>query len=1050
MKYPKFVVPLSDNLTVRMRSRVELKSRIEPRFDPSMHIEWFKDDVPIRSSNRVHVYFDRGYAALVISGFEERDNGNYTCVATNSCGSARVKARLELDSRYAMKKHEDSLREEKIKRLLKLKDTMKKADAAEAERKAQYMARIKAKEEAELEAMRQAEKARRDARAELAKQQARERIEASEKAERERMLQSQARQYQVGTYASRHSGNDQQVENLVKLGADGRALLWSPYRTVEDTKLLKKERTIYETIIEYEPTDDKRHRATGVAKTESGVKEEAISAAAATTTSNAAIGHSFIGSLSGQLTGYRGSSSSALGYKFAELTDWRARALAAYEAMSESERRRTGWAKYGYATGQNKLLAETLARTQIKPYREVEDTIILRKELTIYETIREYEPMPAATDEKEANEQSVIHQKLSTSRKELDTEAKQIEDAISLAGRPVVVSDFTVTRSSASGTVPTLGALSQTENLTESAKVDESTDVSPASSIWVPYRTIDDTVLFKRERTIYETIIEYEPFEEKPVIKHDDKKDIELKMKDLSTSVEQRTTKPPVTKVADVVPESGLRRAETRRMGSRLRGGECDHVAQVTKVDLQPSRIPRIIYNKPELKQTTSSQDYDSSKQSIEEDKGEYKVPSSTRLSRIDSTLLSKYPRFAMPLEDNLRVRERSRVELRSRLIPRDDATMKIEWFKDDVPLPQSDRVCAYYNRGYAALIIHDFDESDNGVYRCVASNCSGTDRVEARLQVGRPASRDGTSLEHRRQLERIRAEARKVEREIAATQAEAAARTEQKAKQEAEARRNIERMRHEARLERERILAEARLRSRENSMSPMRMSSLRRSVSSDTGRFRDSPIGRASSVNKDMDSILSRSLSRSEQRARERGSRPNLPVATPTDKSEELPMKIEKAQESALPIARRLRGGEVGQIEQYQATETEPTRAGKLPSEDKVDSETKKLFAEDSPPEVKATEGKYWSDNESNQTLNKITTPELGTPVADAAQSESDGFEEDSFIYADLKKSESPSVDESILKELDLMRNTTDPREARRRVVLSPRTSDNSNDSGR
>lgn len=95
--------------------------------------------------------------------------------------------------------------------------------------------------------------------------------------------------------------------------------------------------------------------------------------------------------------------------------------------------------------------------------------------------------------------------------------------------------------------------------------------------------------------------------------------------------------------------------------------------------------------------------------------------------------------------------------------------------------------------------------------------------------------------------------------------------------------------------------------------------------------------------------------------------------------------------------------------------------------------------------------EGKYDVDIESGQILKDITSSTgIDSSAVDPAHSESDGFEEDSFIYADLKKSESPSVDESILKELETMKNTTDPREARRRVVLSPRTSDNSNDSGR
>lgn len=913
-KYPKFVVPISDNSAVRLRARVELKSRVEPRYDPTMHIEWFKDDVPIRSTNRVHVYFDRGYAALVISGYEQRDDGHYTCVATNSSGSAKVQARLQLDARYALKKQEDAMKEEKIKRLLRLKETMKKADEAEAERRAQYAARIKAQEEAEAEAIRQAERARRDARAEWAKQQARARIEASEKAARERALQARARQYQIGLYGSGRRGDAQQAESRVRLGPDGQALLWSPYRTVEDTKLLTKERTIYETIIEYEPMEkDKDLAASGTDVGES-VRPSSVTS-----------GHSLMDSFGGQQLGYQRSSSSALGNKLSEITDWRARALAAYEAMSESERKRTGWAKYGYASGQNKLLAEALARTQIKPYREVDDTIILRKEVTIFETIKEFEPVSSATGQEETDGQAKDRKKVSDEEAiVVQTRSGQIEDAINKAANSVVVSDFTVGQSNASDAVQSATSASISANLTNSSEVDDYADVSPAAGIWIPYRTVEDTVLFKKERTIYETIIEYEPSEEKPVIEHKNKGGSFPVKRDARETVVQRPALEGVScKMLNVVPEKALEPTDTKRLTSRLRGGES---AQVSRVELQPSRIPRIIYNKPESQATTSSQD-DSSKQAIGEQ--ENRSPTSSRMSRIDSALLSKYPRFAIPLEDNLKVRERSRVELRSRLIPRDDATMKIEWFKDDIPIASSDRVCTYYNRGYAALIIHDFDESDNGVYRCVASNCCGTDRTEAKLLIGRPASREGTSLEHRRQLERIRAEARRVEREIAAKRAEAAARIERKAKQEAEARRETERMRREARLERERILAEASLRSRENSKSPMRFSSLRRSVSSDTGRFLTSPVSRASSVNENMELVLSRSLSRSEQRARECGLVPDLPVAARAPKSRNAEQKVEGPPERIVPEARRLRGGEVrfGELVESESKDTEPNK---------------------------------------------------------------------------------------------------------------------------
>lgn len=54
----------------------------------------------------------------------------------------------------------------------------------------------------------------------------------------------------------------------------------------------------------------------------------------------------------------------------------------------------------------------------------------------------------------------------------------------------------------------------------------------------------------------------------------------------------------------------------------------------------------------------------------------------------------------------------------------------------------------------------------------------------------------------------------------------------------------------------------------------------------------------------------------------------------------------------------------------------------------------------------------------------------------------ESDGFEEDSFIYTDLKISESPTLDEGILDDLERLGRSSDRRNARRRLVLTPEAS--------
>lgn len=282
-KYPKFVVPMTDNTSVRLHARAELKSRIEPRGDPNLAIEWLKDDVPVRTNRRVTSYFNYGYAALIITGFEEKDGGRYTCIATNSHGTDRVEASLQLDGRYRRSRQgEEKSREEAIKRLLRLKEAMKQADKADENRKAEYAARMRREAEIEAEKRRLAELARRDARVEEARRRADEaqvkaeaetRAKAAAAAEarrildecgalrRQRQQQNQQYLYQQGQQQQQQWSGSMQWRGASEASSRTSSALsqttspryiWIPYRELEDSIIYKRELTMYETIREFE------------------------------------------------------------------------------------------------------------------------------------------------------------------------------------------------------------------------------------------------------------------------------------------------------------------------------------------------------------------------------------------------------------------------------------------------------------------------------------------------------------------------------------------------------------------------------------------------------------------------------------------------------------------------------------------------------------------------------------------------------------------------------------------------------------------------------
>lgn len=283
-KYPKFVVPMTDNDTVRLHARAELKSRIEPKADPNLVIEWLKDDVPVRTNRRVTTYFNYGYAALIITGFEEKDGGRYTCIATNQYGTDRAEASLQLDTRYRSRQGEDKSREEAIKRLLRLKEAMKQADKADEKRKADNAAKLKHEAELEAEKRRLADIARRDARIEearrraaeaQAKEEAEARAKAAAAADARRILaecgalrkqrlqnqnqfqnqyqqQHQQQQQQQWPGSSWMSASEASSRSSSALALSGPKYIWIPYRELEDSIIYKRELTMYETIREFE------------------------------------------------------------------------------------------------------------------------------------------------------------------------------------------------------------------------------------------------------------------------------------------------------------------------------------------------------------------------------------------------------------------------------------------------------------------------------------------------------------------------------------------------------------------------------------------------------------------------------------------------------------------------------------------------------------------------------------------------------------------------------------------------------------------------------
>lgn len=79
---------------------VHLEAQVEPRADPNLRIEWFKNGVSLTTGTRIRSTFDFGLVTLAINGLRADDSAIYTCRATNLVGEAVSTATLKIEDRH--------------------------------------------------------------------------------------------------------------------------------------------------------------------------------------------------------------------------------------------------------------------------------------------------------------------------------------------------------------------------------------------------------------------------------------------------------------------------------------------------------------------------------------------------------------------------------------------------------------------------------------------------------------------------------------------------------------------------------------------------------------------------------------------------------------------------------------------------------------------------------------------------------------------------------------------------------------------------------------
>lgn len=79
---------------------VFLEAQVEPRTDPNLRIEWFKNGMSLTTGSRLKSTFDFGLVTLSINGLRIDDSGIYTCKATNLMGEAVSTASVKIEDRH--------------------------------------------------------------------------------------------------------------------------------------------------------------------------------------------------------------------------------------------------------------------------------------------------------------------------------------------------------------------------------------------------------------------------------------------------------------------------------------------------------------------------------------------------------------------------------------------------------------------------------------------------------------------------------------------------------------------------------------------------------------------------------------------------------------------------------------------------------------------------------------------------------------------------------------------------------------------------------------
>ena len=99
LQKPHFVSDLQPECEVCGEEPLQLQCAVEPKTDPELRVDWYHNGQPLQTGARVRPNIDFGFVSLTINDVSARDEGIYTCRASNSLGEATTFTKVYYSSK---------------------------------------------------------------------------------------------------------------------------------------------------------------------------------------------------------------------------------------------------------------------------------------------------------------------------------------------------------------------------------------------------------------------------------------------------------------------------------------------------------------------------------------------------------------------------------------------------------------------------------------------------------------------------------------------------------------------------------------------------------------------------------------------------------------------------------------------------------------------------------------------------------------------------------------------------------------------------------------